>query len=132
MAPATPTKADTKSSGGEKDVEFLIAVLQCFENEPKVDLEKLRVMTGMATKAAANTKWWRVRQKYMPNAVSPKKRKGDTDSDAAEDGDAKPKPKTPRKARVKKAEPEDERDTDKRSAVKKESSALKHEDEDEA
>lgn len=67
----------------------------------QVDLDKLQKITGMPSKAAANAKWWRIKQKYMYKATAPQKRKSDGDGDDENDSVAKPKPvKTPRKTKA--------------------------------
>ncbi|KXJ97029.1 hypothetical protein Micbo1qcDRAFT_199769 [Microdochium bolleyi] len=139
MAATTPVKGGAKPASSSQDAEFLIAVIQSLETEPKVNLEKLREITGLPTKAAANTKWYRMRQKYMPSGVTPKKRKGEDDSGSASgDGKAK-KPKTPRKNKTsRKEEPKGETGSEDEAeikgdpfSVKRESSGVKAEQDDE-
>ena len=100
----------------------------------QVDFEKLARLSGMASKASATTKWYKMRQKYMPYAITPKKRKGDINSDvAAGEDDGKPKVKTPRQTKAKspkKTELEENDEVENKQAVKKEASAAKTEEED--
>ncbi|KAJ1338101.1 DNA-directed RNA polymerase I subunit RPA34.5 [Microdochium nivale] len=135
MAPTTPAKVDGKPIASDKDAEFLILVMQSLKTEPVIDFDKLAQLSGMASKASANTKWYKLRHKYMPGGVSPKKRKDDGGNDSsAGSGEAKAakKPRTPRKTNKspKKEDPKDEEelDEDDETAIKADPFRVKSEE----
>lgn len=107
----------------------------CHNPSVQIDFDKLAQLSGMASKASANTKWYKLRHKYMPGGVSPKKRKDDGGNDSsAGSGEAKAakKPRTPRKTNKspKKEDPKDEEelDEDDETAIKADPFRVKSEE----